>query len=32
MLDVAWEMLGEHFKPAEVNIKQELVEKYWNNK
>jgi V/A-type H+-transporting ATPase subunit B len=32
MLDVAWEMLGEHFKPAEVNIKQELVDKYWNNK
>jgi V/A-type H+-transporting ATPase subunit B len=32
MLDVAWEMLGEHFKPAEVNIKQELVEKYWQAK
>ncbi len=29
MLDVAWEMLADHFKPAEVNIKQELVDKYW---
>ena len=29
MLDVAWGLLSEHFKPAEVNIKQELVDKYW---
>jgi len=29
MLDVAWELFAEHFKPEEVNIKQELVEKYW---
>jgi len=29
MLDVTWDMLGDHFKPAEVSIKQELVEKYW---
>jgi V/A-type H+-transporting ATPase subunit B len=29
MLDVAWSLLGDHFKPAEVNIKQELVDKYW---
>lgn len=29
MLDVAWEMFSEHFNPAEVSIKQELVEKYW---
>ena len=29
MLDVAWSLLGLHFKPAEVNIKQELVNKYW---
>ena len=29
MLDVAWDMLGDHFKPAEVSIKQELVDKYW---
>ena len=29
MLDVAWSLFGTHFKPEEVNIKQELVEKYW---
>lgn len=29
MLDVAWSLFAEHFKPEEVNIKQELVEKYW---
>jgi len=29
MLDVAWDMLGDHFKPSEVSIKQELVDKYW---
>ena len=29
MLDIAWEMFGDHFKPAEVNIKQALVDKYW---
>jgi V/A-type H+-transporting ATPase subunit B len=29
MLDVAWSLLSLHFKPAEVNIKQELVNKYW---
>ena len=29
MLDVAWGLFGEYFKPAEVNIKQELVDKYW---
>ena len=32
MLDVAWSLFAEHFKPEEVNIKQELVEKYWQNK
>ncbi len=32
MLDVAWSLLGNHFKPAEVNIKQELVDKYWRHK
>ena len=31
MLDVAWELLAKHFTPAEVNIKQELVDKYWKN-
>ena len=29
MLDIAWKLFGEHFTPAEVNIKQSLVEKYW---
>ncbi|MGL5562489.1 MAG: V-type ATP synthase subunit B [Tannerellaceae bacterium] len=29
MLDVAWELFSEHFTPAEVNIKQNLVDKYW---
>ena len=31
MLDVAWSLFGTHFKPEEVNIKQELVEKYWKS-
>ncbi len=29
MLDTAWGLFGRYFKPAEVNIKQELVDKYW---
>ena len=29
MLDVAWNLFGEYFEPAEVNIKQALVDKYW---
>lgn len=29
MLDTAWGLFAENFKPAEVNIKQELVDKYW---
>ncbi len=29
MLDKTWELLSAHFKPSEVNMKQELVEKYW---
>ena len=29
MLDVAWDLFGEYFEPAEVNIKQALVDKYW---
>jgi V/A-type H+-transporting ATPase subunit B len=29
MLDIAWQLFGTHFKPEEVNIKQELVDKYW---
>ena len=31
MLDVAWSLFGKYFKPAEVNIKQALVDKYWKN-
>ena len=29
MLDVAWSLFGKYFQPAEVNIKQNLVDKYW---
>jgi len=29
MLDKAWNIFAKHFKPEEVNIKQELVTKYW---
>lgn len=29
MLDTAWQLFGKYFKPAEVNIKQQLVDKYW---
>src|SRR5574344_788428 len=29
MLDVAWHLFAEHFKPEEVNIKQAIVDKYW---
>ena len=29
MLDTAWSLFAAHFTPAEVNIKQELVDKYW---
>ena len=29
MLDVTWGLFSEHFKPTEVNIKQEFVEKFW---
>jgi V/A-type H+-transporting ATPase subunit B len=29
MLDVAWDLFAEHFKPAEVSVKQALVDKYW---
>lgn len=31
MLDKTWSLLSRHFKPSEVNMKQELVEKYWTN-
>ncbi len=29
MLDTAWHLFSKHFKPAEVSIKQQLVDKYW---
>ena len=29
MLDVAWDLFARYFSPAEVNIKQALVDKYW---
>ena len=29
MLDKAWGLFARHFSPTEVNIKQELVDKYW---
>jgi V/A-type H+-transporting ATPase subunit B len=29
MLDKTWELLSAHFKPTEVNMKQEMVDKYW---
>ncbi len=29
MLDTAWQLFGKYFRPAEVNIKQLLVDKYW---
>ena len=29
MLDVAWKLFGKYFRPEEVNIRKEFVEKYW---
>ncbi|NLY25852.1 MAG: V-type ATP synthase subunit B [Bacteroidales bacterium] len=29
MLDKTWKFLSDHFKPSEVNMKKELVDKYW---
>ena len=29
MLDTAWHLFGRYFRPAEVNITQSLVDKYW---
>lgn len=29
MLDTTWELFSKHFKPQEVNMKMELVERYW---
>ena len=29
MLSTAWKLFGKYFKPSEVNIKQQFVDKYW---
>lgn len=29
MLDTTWSLFGKHFEPAEVNIRQTFVDKYW---
>lgn len=29
MLDTTWDLFAKYFKPEEVNIRQDLVEKYW---
>lgn len=31
MLDTGWTLFNKHFSPAEVGIKQDLVDKYWPN-
>ena len=31
MLDTTWTLLSKHFRPEEVNMKRELVDKYWKN-
>ena len=31
MLDEAWTLFAKHFKPEEVNIKQDFVKKYWKD-
>ncbi|PWE00264.1 V-type ATP synthase subunit B [Marinilabilia rubra] len=31
MLDIGWELFGKYFSKAEVGIKKEMVDKYWNN-
>ncbi len=31
MLNTAWKLFGKYFNPSEVNIKQQLVDKYWSN-
>ncbi|MBX2963032.1 MAG: V-type ATP synthase subunit B [Cyclobacteriaceae bacterium] len=32
MLDTSWELFGRYFKKEEVSIKEELMNKYWNDK
>ena len=31
MLDTTWTLLSKHFRPEDVNMKRELVDKYWKN-
>lgn len=31
MLDTAWKLFGKYFKPEELGIKQNLVDKYWKS-
>lgn len=30
MLDTTWRLFAKHFRPEEVNMKEEMVDKYWN--
>jgi V/A-type H+/Na+-transporting ATPase subunit B len=30
MLETGWELFSKHFKPAEIGIRKELVDKYWH--
>ncbi len=32
MLDTTWSLLSEHFRPEEVNMRRDLVDKYWTKK
>ena len=32
MLDTTWDLFGKYFKPTEVSIKQNLMDKYWKDK
>ena len=32
MLDTTWRLLSEHFRPEEVNMRRDLVDKYWTKK
>ncbi len=32
MLDTTWDLFGKYFKPTEVSIKQNLMDKYWKGK
>ena len=32
MLDTAWELFAKYFSPAEIGIRQNLIDKYWPKK